>query len=126
MSCANKKSASHLAGPAPPSRPAVRCPNRPAHGVSGLWIRQVFAAMREGNGLGFCGVHAVDSSLWEPQARGQPLPPPPASSTTKPSMLFVDMKSPLMSAPGHAMILSCFPSQLESVLVKTYSAFACK
>ena len=33
--------ASHPAGPAPPSRPAVRRPTRPARGVSGFWIRPV-------------------------------------------------------------------------------------
>ena len=34
-------SASHPAGPAPPSRPAVRRPTRPARGVSAFWIRQI-------------------------------------------------------------------------------------
>ena len=31
----------HPAGPAPPSRPAVRHPTRPARGVSGFWLRQI-------------------------------------------------------------------------------------
>ena len=34
-------SASHPAGPAPPSRPAVRRPTGPARGVSGFGIRQI-------------------------------------------------------------------------------------
>ena len=34
-------SASHPAGSAVPSRPAVRRPTRPARGVSLLWVRQV-------------------------------------------------------------------------------------
>ena len=46
MPCANKP-----AGPAPPSRPAVRRPTRPARGMSGLWIQQVFSASKiEGGG----------------------------------------------------------------------------
>ena len=60
---------------------------------------------------------AVDPCLWEPQARGTPLLSRPASSTTKPSVLFVDMNSPLGSASGQAMILRCFRSEgvLEAI-----------
>ena len=69
---------------------------------------------------------ADDPCLWEPKAMGKPLPSRPASSTKKPSVFFVDMKSTLKSASGQAMILRCFRSDLESMPVRTLSAFACR
>eukprot|EP00972_Heterocapsa_arctica_P089332 13172982-Heterocapsa_arctica.AAC.1 len=64
---------------------------------------------------------AVEPCLCEPHVRGKPRPSLPTSSMKKPSVLFVDMKSPLRSASGQATIFRLARSVVASVPVSTLS-----